>query len=87
MNVNILGEDVHDSGKTGAGTLQKAQQKKLLRWICEVTQLDRIRNERIRIEAPKVGDIAMEVQYRMRNWYGHMMRREEHSVGRMTMEM
>ena len=29
----------------------------------------------------------MEVQYRMRNWYGHMMRREEHAVGRMTMEM
>ena len=29
----------------------------------------------------------MEVQDRMRNWYGHMMRREEHCVGRMTMEM
>ena len=23
------------------------------------------------IEAPKVREIAMEVQYRMRNWYGH----------------
>ena len=29
----------------------------------------------------------MEVQDRMRNWYGHMVRREEHYVGRMTMEM
>ena len=29
----------------------------------------------------------MEVQDRMRNWYGHMVRREEHCVGRMTMEM
>ena len=31
----------------------------------------------------------MEVQYRMQNWYGHMVRREEHclGLGRMTMEM
>ena len=29
----------------------------------------------------------MEVQDMMRNWYGHMVRREEHCVGRMTMEM
>ena len=28
----------------------------------------------------------MEVQDRMRNWYGHMVRREDHCVGRMTME-
>ena len=38
-------------------------------------------------ETPKVGEIAMEVQDRMRNWYGHMVRREEHCEGRMTMEM
>ena len=51
MKVKILGEAVHDSGKIGTGTLQKAQQKKLLQWICEVTKVDRIvriRNERIR---------------------------------------
>ena len=29
----------------------------------------------------------MEVQDRMRNWYGHMVRREEHCIGRMTMEI
>ena len=29
----------------------------------------------------------MEVQDRMRNWYGHVVRREQHCVGRMTMEM
>ena len=39
------------------------------------------------IETPKVGEIAMEVQDRTRNWYGHMVRREEPCVGRMTMEM
>ena len=30
---------------------------RMLRWMCRVTKLDRIRNERIR-EAPKVGEIA-----------------------------
>ena len=29
----------------------------------------------------------MEVQDRMWNWYGHMVRREEHCEGRMSMEM
>ena len=53
----------------------------------ESYKVDRIRNEIYGIEAPKVGEIAMEVQYRMRNWYGLMVRRGEHCVGRMTMEM
>ncbi len=45
----------------GAETLKKAHANKLevtemrmLRWMCKVTMLDTIRNERIR-EAPKVG--------------------------------
>ena len=29
----------------------------------------------------------MEVQYRMQNWYRHMVRREEHCLGGMTVEM
>ena len=84
MSVKILGDAVHGSGKIGVGALQKAQYKKLLRWICGVAKLCRIRNERIRdpIEAPKVGEIAMEVQDRMRNWYGHIMRREEKLRGK-----
>ena len=44
-------------------------------------------NERYGIEEPKVGEIAMAVEDRMRNWYGHMVRRVEHCVGRMTMKM
>ena len=47
INVKILREAVHDIGKIGGGTLQRAQSNKLLRWICEVTTLDKIRNERI----------------------------------------
>ena len=34
-----------------------------------------------------MGEIAREVQDRMPNWYGYMMRREEHCVGRVTIGM
>ena len=54
--------------------------------MCGDTKLDKIRNERIR-ESPKVGEIAMKVQERRRNWCGHMMRKEGHNLGRRMMEM
>ena len=73
--------------------LKKAQEKKLevaemrmLRWMCGVTNLDKIRNERIR-GTTKAGEITKKVQERRLKWYGHVMRREEHYVGRRAMEM
>ena len=74
----------------GADTwaLKKAHEKKLevaemrmLRWMCGVTKLDKIRNERIR-GTTKVGEITKQVQERKLKWYGHVMRREQHCVGR-----
>ena len=59
---------------------------RMLRWMCEITKLDKVRNERIR-GTTKVGEIAMKVQERMLKWYAHVMRREEHYVGRRVMEM
>ena len=79
----------------GAGTwaLKKAQENKLevaemrmLRWMCGVTKLDKIRNERI-TGTTKVGEITNKVQERILKWYGHGMRREEHYVGRRATEM
>ena len=71
--------------------LKKAQENKLevaemrmLRWMCGVTKLDKIGNERIR-GTTKVGEITKKVQER--RWHGHVMRREEHYVGRMAIEM
>ena len=73
--------------------LKKAQEKKLevaemrmLRWMCGVTKLDKIRNEKIR-GTTKVGEITKKVQERRSKWYGHVMRREEHCVRRRAMEM
>ena len=43
-------------------------------------------NERIR-ETTKVGKITTKVQERRLKWYGHVMRREEHYVGRRAMVM
>ena len=73
--------------------LKKAQEKKLevaemrmLRWMCVVTKLDKIRNERIR-GTTKVGEITKKVQERRLKLYGHVMRREEHYVGGRAMVM
>ena len=54
---------------------------RMLRWMCGLTKLDKIRNERIRWTT-KVGEITKKVQERRLKWYGHVMRREEHYVGR-----
>ena len=99
MNMKIKGKVyrtvVRPSLMYGAETwaLKKAQEKKfevaemrMLRWMCGVTKLDKIRNERIR-GTTKVGEITKKVQERMLKWYGHVMRREEHYVGRRALVM
>ena len=79
----------------GAETLalKKAQENKLevaeirmVRWMCTVTKLDKIRNERIR-GTTKEREITKKVQERRLKWYGHVMRREEQYIGRSAMEM
>ena len=99
MNMKIKGKVyrtvVRPALMYGAETwaLKKSQEKKLevaemrmLRWMCGVTKLDKIRNERIR-GTTKVGEITKKVQERRLKWYGHVMRREEHYVGRRAMVM
>ena len=73
--------------------VKKAQEKKLdvaemrmLRWMSEVTQLDKIRNERI-IGTTKVGEISKIVQESSLKWYGHVLRREDEYVGKKVMAM
>ena len=58
----------------------------MLRRMCRVTKLDKKTNERIK-GTTKVGEIAKKIQERRLKWYGHVARREEHYVGRRTMEV
>ena len=72
--------------------MKKAHEKKMevaemkmLRWMCGVTRLDKIRNEKIR-GSTKVGEISRKVQERRMRWYGHVvMRRDEEYVGKRAM--
>ena len=59
---------------------------KMLRWMCGVTKMDRIRNERIR-GTTKVVEVSKKAQERRLQWYGHVMRREENHVLRRVSEM
>ena len=98
INVKIKGKIyktvVRPAMMYGAETwpVMKAQEKKLdvtemkmLRWMCGVTKMDKIRNERIR-GTTKVVEISKKVQERRLQWYGHVMRRDETYVGRRVME-
>ena len=74
-------------------SVKKAHERKLnlvemrmLRWMCGISKVDRVRNERIR-EIAKVRDISAKVQERRLKWYGHVMRREDGYVGRRAMSM
>ena len=70
--------------------MKKAQEKKLdvaemrmLRWMCGVTELDRIRNERIR-GTTEVGEVFQKEQERRMKWYGRVL--EESSIQERTGE-
>ena len=58
---------------------------RMLRWMCGVTKRDKIKMKDR--ETTKVWKIANKVQEMRLQWYGHVMRREEHYVGRRAMEM
>ena len=72
------GEGVQNSGKTSTDVrgrdmcvekenkLEVAEMR-MLRWMCGVTKLDKIRNERIR-GTTKVGEITKKVQERRLKW-------------------
>ena len=59
---------------------------RMLRWMCGVTRLDRIKNYYIR-GTVKVAEVTKKMQERRLQWCGHVMRREEESVCRRVMNM
>ena len=56
----------------------------MLRWVCGVTKLDRIRNEIIRGTA-KVVEILNKVQESTLKWYGRVLRNYVEYVGKGVM--
>ena len=72
--------------KKGLDKKLDVAEMRMLRWMCGVTKLGKVIHERIG-GTTRVGEIAKKVQERRLKWYGHVMRREEHYVGRRAMEM
>ena len=81
----MYGAETRVSKKAQENKLEVAEMR-MLRWMCRVTKLDKIRNERIR-GTTKVGKTTKKVHERRLKWYGHVIRREEYYVGRRAMEM
>ena len=52
---------------------------RMLRWMCEVTRKDKIRNEHIR-GTTEVVQASRKLAERRLKWYGHVMRMEEDHV-------
>lgn len=66
-------------------TIQVAEMK-MLRWMCGVTRLDKIRNEYVR-GSLGVRDIADKLQESRLRWYGHVKRRPPDYVGNLALQL
>jgi hypothetical protein len=49
---------------------------RMLRWMCEETRIDRIRNKYIR-GSLKVAPVTEKIRSKRLAWYGHVMQRDE----------
>jgi hypothetical protein len=54
---------------------------RMLRWMCGVTRMDKVRNE-YRRGSPIVAPITKKLKGNRLSWYGHVMRRKENHVSR-----
>ena len=72
--------------KEGTRKKMTVADMRMLRWMCIVTEKDKIRNELIE-GTVKVADISSKMQERRLKWYGHVMRRDGNYVGRRVIEM
>lgn len=59
-----------------AGEKLNVAKMKMLRWMCGVTKMDKIRNEIIR-GTTKVEEISKKTQERRLQWFARVKRREE----------
>jgi hypothetical protein len=52
---------------------------RMMRWMCGVTRMDRMRNEYIR-ESLKVAPVTEKMRSNRLAWYGHVMRKDESHI-------
>ncbi|XP_049875557.1 uncharacterized protein LOC126373441 [Pectinophora gossypiella] len=57
----------------------------MLRWMCGVTRLDKIRNEYVR-GSLGVRDVADKLQENRLRWYGHVKRRPPEYIGNVALD-
>jgi hypothetical protein len=67
-------------------TRMHVTEMRMLRWMCGVTRVDRIRNEYVR-GSLKVAPIAEKLRANRLRWYGHVMRRDDSHVTRRVLSM
>lgn len=77
--VLMYGSETWAATQTHVRAVQAAEMK-MLRWMCGVTRLDRIRNEYVR-GSLGVRDIADKLQENRLRWFGHVKRRPPDYVG------
>ncbi|PZC75290.1 hypothetical protein B5X24_HaOG206492 [Helicoverpa armigera] len=59
---------------------------RMLRWMCGVTRMDKVRNEYIR-GSLKVAPVTEKMRGQRLSWYGHVMRRCERPATKSVLSM
>ncbi|PZC81077.1 hypothetical protein B5X24_HaOG213417 [Helicoverpa armigera] len=59
---------------------------RMLRWMCGVTRMDKVRNDYIR-GSLKVAPVTEKMRSRRLSWYGHVMRRDDTHATKCVLSM
>lgn len=52
---------------------------RMLRWMCDITRIDKIRNERKR-KSLKFASVTKTLKIERLTWYGHVIRQNESNI-------
>ncbi|XP_046976347.1 uncharacterized protein LOC124542443 [Vanessa cardui] len=81
----MYGSETWAVTQKNVNTIQVAEMK-MLRWMCGVTRLDKIRNEYVR-GSMGVRDIADKMQESRLRWYGHVKRKPPDYAGNLALQL